>query len=94
MFVYPSYYQKFACIAGRCRHSCCIGWEIDVDEDTYDAYQSVTGEIGERLRASLSDEDTFHFILGEGERCPFLNRDNLCDLILSLGEDSLCEICR
>ena len=94
MFVYPSYYQKFACIAGRCRHSCCIGWEIDVDEDTYGAYQSVTGEIGERLRASLCDEDTVHFILGEGERCPFLNRDNLCDLILSLGEDSLCEICR
>jgi lysine-N-methylase len=30
----PKYYLDFACIADRCKHSCCIGWEIDVDADT------------------------------------------------------------
>ena len=25
----PSYYKDFKCIADKCRHSCCIGWEID-----------------------------------------------------------------
>ncbi len=28
----PVYYQKFSCLAGECRHSCCVGWEIDVDK--------------------------------------------------------------
>jgi lysine-N-methylase len=29
----PDTYPEFCCIADRCRHSCCIGWEIDVDPD-------------------------------------------------------------
>ena len=29
----PAYYPRFACLADRCRHSCCIGWEIEVDEE-------------------------------------------------------------
>lgn len=28
----PSYYKDFKCIAGSCKHTCCEGWEIDVDE--------------------------------------------------------------
>ena len=27
----PNYYPAFRCIADKCRHSCCIGWEIDID---------------------------------------------------------------
>ena len=92
--IYPSYYPDFACIASRCRHSCCIGWEIDIDGESFRRYQKTTGEIGKRLSCFISQKDTPHFILGEGERCPFLNREGLCDLILSLGESSLCEICR
>jgi lysine-N-methylase len=50
--------------------------------------------MGERLRASIDlDSDTPHFRLGENERCPFLNKTGLCDLITALGEDSLCQIC-
>lgn len=92
--VYPSYYPDFACIASRCRHSCCVGWEIDIDEDSFCRYQAETGAIGKRLRACIDVDGAPHFRLYEGERCPFLNREGLCDLILSLGEDALCEICR
>lgn len=90
----PDYYDRFQCIAGACRDSCCIGWEIDVDEERQEAYQTVTGEIGERLKKCIDWEEG-HFILqGKEERCPFLNKDNLCDLIIELGEESLCDICR
>ena len=34
---YPDYYEKFACIAGACEDTCCAGWEIDLDEETYEA---------------------------------------------------------
>ena len=92
-FVYPDYYQEFRCIAGECRHNCCIGWEIDIDEETLAFYDSVEGELGARLKRHISREGDPHFILGEGERCPFLNRENLCDLIIGLGEEHLCGIC-
>lgn len=89
----PVYYDSFRCIAGDCKHSCCIGWEIDIDENTYQIYQDIKGPFGNRLREKISAEETPHFILGEGERCPFLNENNLCDIILELGEDAICQIC-
>ena len=46
----PSYYKTFQCIADKCEHSCCIGWEIDIDEDSYDYYMGIDGALGERLK--------------------------------------------
>lgn len=92
--VYPSYFPEFRCIADRCGHSCCIGWEIDIDSDTLTKYRSVSGEIGSRLCKSISVTDGCAcFTLGKDERCPFLNKKGLCDIITELGEDYLCEIC-
>ncbi len=91
--VYPDYYPAFRCIAGACRHSCCIGWEIDIDEETLARYRAISGPLGQRLARQISQDDPPHFLLGAGERCPFLNKDNLCDLILAGGEDLLCQIC-
>ena len=91
--VYPDYYPTFRCIAGACKHSCCIGWEIDIDEESLARYKAMPGPLGERLRNHISADDPPHFVLGEGERCPFLNERNLCDLILEGGEGLLCQIC-
>lgn len=91
----PSYYNSFKCIAGKCRHSCCIGWEIDIDGETLKKYRSVSGDFGKRLRESIqqTEDETSCFILDENERCPFLNGENLCDIYINLGESSLCRIC-
>ncbi len=90
----PDYYDDFTCIADRCRHSCCIGWEIDIDEETLKKYRNVSGDFGIRLREGIeTDACGTHFCLGEHERCPFLNKDGLCDIILTLGEDYLSQIC-
>ena len=93
LYVFPDYYKEFKCISSECRHNCCIGWEIDIDPDTDEFYRSVDGELGECLKNSISRDGEPHFILGEGERCPFLRDDNLCRIICELGEDSLCSIC-
>ena len=90
----PNYYPSFRCIAAACKHSCCVGWEIDVDGEALDRYDRVQGSMGERLRQSIDREaDPPCFRLTSDERCPFLNESGLCDLITELGEDSLCHIC-
>lgn len=93
LFRRPCYYDKFSCTADKCTDNCCIGWEICIDEDTCDYYKSVGGTFGERLKQSISDEEEPSFILKD-ERCPFLNKNNLCDIITTLGENALCQICR
>lgn len=91
----PVFYSRFRCKASACRHTCCAGWEIDVDAKSAMYYRSVHGSFGEKLRRNMITEDgVTYFRLRENDRCPFLQDDGLCEMILTLGEDSLCEICR
>ena len=91
----PDYYREFKCIADRCPDTCCAGWDVNFDPADAEYYRGIGGEIGDRLRAHLAvDEDGDNiFTLTENRRCPFLNKKNLCDLYIALGEDSLCPTC-
>ena len=91
----PDYFSEFSCIAGDCKDSCCLGWEIDIDEDSYEYYQTLPGEVGERLRRGMYEtEDGGHGIRTNNcGRCIMLNDKNLCDLYIAAGEASLSEVC-
>lgn len=90
----PKYYKDFKCIASKCKHNCCIGWEIDIDDDTLNFYRSVSGELGKKLKHSINQTvDGASFVLDKNERCPFLDKQNLCEIYKTLGQDSLCLIC-
>lgn len=92
---YPSYYEKFRCIASACPDSCCKSWEIVIDEETCKKYDSVSGEFGERIRNSITtDSEGDRCFALHGGRCPFLNCDGLCDIHIKLGEDFTSEICK
>ena len=91
----PEYYKRFKCIADKCRHSCCVGWEIDVDPATLKKY----GELPEESRREILDTVELeggapHFRLSENERCPHLSETGLCNIITQHGEHLLCDICR
>ena len=91
----PDYFGKFKCLADKCTHTCCKGWEIDIDSETMSFYETVEGELGERMKKGI-EKDGFgvhHFVLDREERCPFLNKTGLCDIYTELGEESLCQIC-
>lgn len=93
--VVPPYYHRFHCVADKCRHTCCAGWEIDIDQVDLERFQQMTGPLGEKLKACIETENGYaHFRLLEGERCPFLNEKNLCEMILQYGEEAVCRICR
>ena len=90
----PDFYESFRCRASACRHSCCRGWEIDIDENTLELYWGLRGEWREKMDAAVvCDDSGAHFRLTEDERCPFLQQDGLCELICAFGEDALCDIC-
>ncbi|MEE0858843.1 MAG: flagellin lysine-N-methylase [Acutalibacteraceae bacterium] len=94
MTLEPVYYKNFKCKANRCKDNCCIGWEIDIDENTYNYYQKIEGDFSERLKNGIQTNDNIHsFKLDKKERCVFLNKNNLCDIIINLGKDRLCDIC-
>ena len=92
---YPSYYDKFSCLAGECPDSCCRKWEIVIDDETYSEYNIINTEFGRKIRSHIIED-------GEGEHCfklkdgscPFLNSDGLCDIHIELGEEFTSEICR
>ena len=94
--VKPDFFDKFKCIADKCTDSCCIGWEIDVDENAFEKYKKMQPPFGEEIRSRItrSDDGSYCFELAENERCPFLDNKNLCRLIIECGENYLCDICR
>lgn len=94
--IYPLFFTRFSCAADGCKHSCCsAGWEIDVDEATAAMYQQLPGALGDELRANLKWQDGVYSLqMQENKSCPFLNEKGLCRLILEIGEEAICDICR
>ena len=95
-YVKPDFFDSFVCKADKCTDTCCAGWEIIVDDDTYSAYQ----KLNDADYAHISDGIDFDsegnriFRLKECERCWFLNDNGLCDIYSRHGENALCDICR
>ena len=91
----PVYYDRFHCIADKCRHSCCKGWEVDIDKQSLERYMSLKSKTGEKIRENISGEDgAFFFRMTEEGNCPFLCENGLCEIIINEGEECLCDICR
>ena len=91
----PSYYTEFNCIASACEDTCCAGWDVVIDEETYECYQDMDGTFGEKLRSKMVvDEDGDNIFVLDGVRCPFLNSSNLCDIYKEKGAQYLCYTCK
>ena len=92
--IYPSFYKKFRCIANLCEDSCCKDWDIDIDSKTEEFYQTVKGELGDKMREKLvTDEYDERVFKVENGRCPFWNKDMLCDIYIGIGEEHLSQTC-
>lgn len=102
---FPDYYTDFTCIGGKCPDTCCAGWNIEIDGRSLADYHQmlqqtasapfvpgITPEFARQLRQAVDfKRKTFRL---SGRRCTLLNHDNLCDLYIHAGQDSLCRTCR
>lgn len=88
-----NYYHKFKCTAQECKHTCCAGWDMCIDESTLLNYKNDYSEFATALKKGV-DYKRKCFKADKKGRCAFLNGENLCEIIINLGEKSLCQICR
>jgi lysine-N-methylase len=96
----PQCFSRFHCTGADCEDTCCIGWEILVDQENYEKYQSLPEQqIAGRALSSLieinparsSSRDYGKFRLEES-RCPAL-LDGLCSIQQTMGEPSIPDLC-
>lgn len=92
IYTYPDYYDKFECIAGECEDTCCAGWQILIDDKSYRKYRGFLGEYKQTLSKRIDWKNQV-FLQSKQRRCAFLRDDNLCDMYLNMGCDSLCNTC-
>jgi len=95
----PRSYHGFRCIGAECEDTCCIGWIVNIDKHTYEAYQSCDDpELGPRLHELVTispagnGDDNYARITLSGPGCPFLS-EGLCGIQKKLGEPYLSIMC-
>lgn len=91
-------YNNFKCTAEKCKFTCCEGWDICVDEDTFDKWNSLQTDkdyILKQVEKRKSGRLEGYVINKEThEVCPFLENDGLCKIIKNHGEEHLALTCR
>jgi lysine-N-methylase len=93
------HYDAFRCIGADCEDTCCAGWGITVDRNTYDKYQNCSdAELRSPLHelvtinATAASDDEYATIKLSEPHCPFLAQ-GLCSIQSRLGEDYLPNTC-
>lgn len=97
----PQYVGYFKCIGSACEDSCCIGWRVDIDKETYQKYRQCTNE---QLRLQMNvavKRNRTNALQGNYAKikhdtkgaCPFIDEDKLCTIQRKLGEEYLSIAC-
>ncbi|MGL4739935.1 MAG: flagellin lysine-N-methylase [Sarcina sp.] len=87
-----SIFNKFSCIADKCKFTCCSGWNINIDNDTYNNLK--VNNINFVVKR-IEEKDNKYFIKKEIEAdCPFLDKIGLCEIVKNVGDKYLSNTCR
>ncbi|MBR2519087.1 MAG: flagellin lysine-N-methylase [Selenomonadaceae bacterium] len=97
LYFQPRYVEKFKCDGSKCNARCCRGWNVFIDEKTYEQYSQIKpeSESAEILsHMTFNDERKEHLVkMHDNGDCPFLNEKKLCRLQLKYGEEFLSVTC-
>nr|WP_314466434.1 flagellin lysine-N-methylase [uncultured Clostridium sp.] len=96
----PDYVSKFTCISSDCDDTCCCGWRVAIDKESYEKYQSLmyTGKNnlfeGKITRDGIMQvEGNYAEVVLTKNICPFLTDEKLCDIQKLYGENYLSVTC-
>ena len=86
--------NDFFCIADACPNTCCAGWNISIDKETYQKMVENEDKLGVSVKDLIyRKEDTYKVKLQKDGRCPLLNENNLCKVVLAFGDSYLSKVC-
>lgn len=99
----PDYFPKFSCIGSACEDTCCSGWSVNIDRDTYHNYKGNKHKILAPLFKIAVKKDTspradnrnFGLMqLKPDGACYFLDENKLCAIQKHLGAQVLSQTCK
>ena len=92
-YVKQDFFDQFVCSADKCPDNCCHeGWQIVVDDDTLDRFKNYEGPLKEKIIKGVDFEEGL-IKFGCDGKCTMLREDGLCEMVLEMGEESLCDTC-
>ncbi|MCM1988160.1 flagellin lysine-N-methylase [Oceanirhabdus seepicola] len=95
----PKYMKSFKCIGPNCEDTCCAGWSIPIDQETYMKYTNLMEKENNIFKGKLqlvNNESNMNYartLTKNHDKCTFLNEKNLCDIQCQYGEDLLSSTC-
>ncbi|WP_318615788.1 flagellin lysine-N-methylase [Sporosarcina sp. YIM B06819] len=99
--ILPEYMTQFQCIGSACEDTCCAGWKVTVDKETYKKYKgtknpemkTLLNENVKRNRSGNSDDLYAKIKMNNSGDCTLLDEDHLCKIQKELGPDFLSNTC-
>lgn len=89
-----SFFKNFHCTIKDCPNTCCKGWRVIFDEETYQRYLAEPGKNGIRLRSSIKKINEEVYFRTSLKRCTFYEKEGTCNLQRTLGTDYMPLVCR
>ena len=88
-------YDSFKCIADKCKFTCCSGWDINIDSNTYEKWNKEKNKCNDILnKLKFIDNDYIIINKKTNDTCPFLDNRRLCNIVKSNGDEYLSLTCQ
>jgi len=100
-FIAPKYMEQFQCIGSACEDTCCAGWKVIVDKETFKEYKNTSHpelkpllkENVKRNRTGETDASYAKIKMDSSGNCTLLDDDHLCRIQKELGPEFLSNTC-
>ena len=89
------FFDSFVCSGSACKNTCCSGWNIALDKETYDFYEASHGAFSKYVKKNIGQTDGNYFIkMTEKKECPFLDEMGLCKIYQEYGPEHMSNTCK
>lgn len=97
----PAYLKEFQCIGSSCEDTCCAGWKVIIDKDTFQKYRETKHpEMKDLLKKNVTRSrsnatmlDYAKIKLDDKDICTLLDDQGLCKVHSLLGPELLSNTC-
>lgn len=99
MVLQPSFYDKFECIGGACKNTCCHDWTIHFSKEEFKNIKRKMKsdefkEIFQNAFDIKKGNDLYSIKLDEKGNCKFLDECGLCRMYKEVGPENMSLVCK